>query len=125
MEGHTIVSGTEITRAFFMIFYIFSMVVMTIIVAFILEAFLFFMQFKEFLARTDEINQLTVELTLSSEEVQTLVQKRTGGGGRGSDAIANLSSTNNNNEQRMENGIRPNSTYNFVGRKSRTKEQLQ
>ena len=55
-----------------------------------------------------EINQLTVELTLSSEEVQTLVQKRTGGHGRGSDAIANLSSTNNNNEQRMENGIRPN-----------------
>ena len=57
-----------------------------------------------------EINQLTVELTLSSEEVQTLVQKRTGGGHGvgGSDAIPNLPSTNNNNEQRMENGIRPN-----------------
>ena len=53
MEGHTIVSGTEMARAFFMIFYIFSMVVMTIIVAFILEAFLFFMQYKEFLAKSD------------------------------------------------------------------------
>merc|ERR1712223_143905 len=117
MEGHTIVSGTEITRAFFMIFYIFSMVVMTIIVAFILEAFLFFMQFKEFLARTDGINQLSIELTLGPEEVQMLVQRR--------NAIAHLSSANNNNQQQLENGVRPNSTYKFVGRKSRTKEQLQ
>lgn len=118
MEGHTIVSGTEMTRAFFMIFYIFSMVVMTIIVAFILEAFLFFMQYKEFLAKSDEINRLTIELTLGSEEVQMLVQKR--------NAIANLSSPNNNNQQQLENGaVRPNSTYKFVGKKSRTKEQLQ
>jgi len=116
MEGHTIVSGTEIARAFFMIFYIFSMVVMTIIVAFILEAFLFFMQYKEFLARTDGINQLTIELTLGPEEVQMLVQMR--------NAIAHLSSPNNN-QQQLENGVRPNSTYKFVGRKSRTKEQLQ
>jgi len=117
MEGHTIVSGTEIARAFFMIFYIFSMVVITIIVAFILEAFLFFMQYKEFLARTDGINQLSIELTLGPEEVQMLVQRR--------NAIAHLSSANNNNQQQLENGVRPNSTYKFVGRKSRTKEQLQ
>ena len=47
-----------------------------------------------------EINRLTIELTLGSEEVQMLVQKR--------NAIANLSSPNNNNQQQLENGIRPN-----------------
>ena len=43
---------------------------------------------------------MTIELTLGSEEVQMLVQKR--------NAIANLSSPNNNNQQQLENGIRPN-----------------
>ena len=48
-----------------------------------------------------EINRLTIELTLGSEEVQMLVQKR--------NAIANLSSPNNNNQQQLENGaVRPN-----------------
>lgn len=53
MEGYAISSGTEWSRAFFMIFYIFTMIVMTIIVAFILEAFLFRIQFKEFLTKSD------------------------------------------------------------------------
>ena len=53
MEGHTIASGKDTSRLFFMSFYIFTMIVMTIIVAFILEAFLFRIQFKNFLTKTD------------------------------------------------------------------------
>ena len=53
MEGHTIASGKDTARLFFMSFYIFTMIVMTIIVAFILEAFLFRIQFKNFLTKTD------------------------------------------------------------------------
>ena len=53
MEGHTIASGNDYSRIFFMLFYIFTMIVMTIIVAFILEAFLFRIQFKTFLTKTD------------------------------------------------------------------------
>ena len=53
MEGYAVYSRNDLSRAFFMIFYIFTMIVMTIIVAFILEAFLFFMQFKEFLSKSD------------------------------------------------------------------------
>ena len=45
--------GFEWTRAYFMIFYIFTMIVMTIIVAFILEAFLFRIQFTEFLTKQE------------------------------------------------------------------------
>ena len=57
MDGHAIASGTELSRAFFMVFYVFTMIVMTIIVAFILEAFLFRIQFKEFLTKQDGIMQ--------------------------------------------------------------------
>ena len=46
-------SAHEWTRAYFMIFYIFTMIVMTIIVAFILEAFLFRIQFTEFLNKQE------------------------------------------------------------------------
>ena len=59
MEGHTIASGKDTARLFFMSFYIFTMIVMTIIVAFILEAFLFRIQFKNFLSKTDgELDRL-------------------------------------------------------------------
>ena len=53
MEGYAIYTGKEWSRSFFMIFYVFTMIVMTIIVAFILEAFLFRIQFKEFLTKND------------------------------------------------------------------------
>ena len=49
-------STHEWTRAYFMIFYIFTMIVMTIIVAFILEAFLFRIQFTEFLNKQEGKN---------------------------------------------------------------------
>ena len=51
MEGFAIATGRDAARLFFMIFYVFTMIVMTIIVAFILEAFLFRIQFKQFLSK--------------------------------------------------------------------------
>ena len=53
MEGHALATGRDISRVFFMSFYIFTMIVMTIIVAFILEAFLFRIQFKQFLSKQE------------------------------------------------------------------------
>ena len=51
-----------------MTFYVFTMIVMTIIVAFILEAFLFRIQYKEFLTKKDGkgsfINDVTHEWPL-------------------------------------------------------------
>ena len=51
MEGYAIATGSDWSRIFFMSFYIFTMIVMTIIVAFILEAFLFRIQFKAYLSK--------------------------------------------------------------------------
>ena len=48
-------------RVFFMTFYVFTMIVMTIIVAFILEAFLFRIQYKEFLTKKDGKHDVTFE----------------------------------------------------------------
>ena len=53
MDGYAAKTNNEWSRAYFMIFYIFTMIVMTIIVAFILEAFLFRIQFTEFLTRQE------------------------------------------------------------------------
>ena len=48
MEGFALTTETDASRIFFMAFYLFTMIVMTIIVAFILEAFLFRIQYKNF-----------------------------------------------------------------------------
>jgi len=109
MEGHTIASGKDTSRLFFMSFYIFTMIVMTIIVAFILEAFLFRIQFKNFLTKTDELKKLTKEISLTSEEVEGIVQR---GGLRRTTLDASFR-------------VPPNATFKFEGIKSRTKEQLQ
>lgn len=101
MEGYAQFTGSEWTRSFFMIFYIFTMIVMTIIVAFILEAFLFRIQFKEFLSKNDEIKKLTTELVLSGEELQVIAQRRIQNG------------SPNNNQPRVENGVRPNVSNSF------------
>ena len=78
MEGHTISTGHDASRIFFMSFYVFTMVMMcqywvelfvcllehiflknqiviTIIVAFILEAFLFRIQYKKFLTKAEGV----------------------------------------------------------------------
>merc|ERR1712018_551527 len=77
---------------------------MTIIVAFILEAFLFRIQFTEFLTKQEEIKKMTTEITLNADEIRMLVQRS------GSpEQTSNISNT----------------TYKFIGHKTRTKEQLQ
>ena len=97
MDGYAAKTNNEWSRAYFMIFYIFTMIVMTIIVAFILEAFLFRIQFTEFLTRQEgkmhgivnqmlremiflflffsEIKKMTAEITLNAEELLMLVQR--------------------------------------------------
>merc|ERR1712213_170214 len=81
------------------------MIVMTIIVAFILEAFLFRIQFTEFLTRQEEIKKMTAEITLNAEELFMLVQRN-----GSADQYPNISQM---------------SSYKFIGNKTRTKEQLQ
>ncbi|TRY69993.1 hypothetical protein TCAL_02815 [Tigriopus californicus] len=105
MEGYAIVSGVEMSRVFFMAFYIFTMIVMTIIVAFILEAFLFRIQYKQYFSKEDEAKNLKVEVILTSEEIRQIAQARGG-------SIQDIA-------------IPSNSMFKFSGEKSRTKEQLQ
>ena len=54
MEGYASVSGSDWSRLFFMSFYLFTMVVVTIIVAFILEAFLFRIEYKQKMSKDEE-----------------------------------------------------------------------
>ena len=66
MDGYAAKTNNEWSRAYFMIFYIFTMIVMTIIVAFILEAFLFRIQFTEFLTRQEgKMHGLVIKLCQS------------------------------------------------------------
>lgn len=53
MEGYALTTETDWSRLFFMIFYVFTMIVVTIIVAFILEAFLFRIQYKQYLSKRE------------------------------------------------------------------------
>jgi len=105
MDGYAAKTNNEWSRAYFMIFYIFTMIVMTIIVAFILEAFLFRIQFTEFLTRQEEIKKMTAEITLNAEELLMLVQRN-----GSADQYPNISQM---------------TSYKFIGNKTRTKEQLQ
>jgi len=108
MEGHTIVTGTDWSRLFFMGFYVFTMIVMTIIVAFILEAFLFRIQYKSFLTKEEEKKKLTHEVLLSGAEIQNMIMH--------SSTVEDPSTVSQ---------IKIGMNYEFIGYKSRTKEQLQ
>ena len=108
MEGHTIVTGTDWSRLFFMGFYVFTMIVMTIIVAFILEAFLFRIQYKSFLTKEEEKKKLTHEVLLSGAEIQNMIMH--------SSTVEDPSTVSQ---------IKIGMNYKFIGYKSRTKEQLQ
>ena len=92
-QAYVIVTGTNWTRLYFIIFYLFTIVVLTLVVAAILEAFLFRIQYKKKLKKEDgnyyfrfsllplyweklnsETGQLSISVTLSSEEVSRLPQ---------------------------------------------------
>ncbi|XP_064619525.1 two pore calcium channel protein 1-like [Lineus longissimus] len=70
MEGYAAVA-TGWSRIFFMLFYIVMMVVMTVIVAFILEAFMFRMEYMRQmkLGDMDDHSHVKIEVPLCSEEV--------------------------------------------------------
>eukprot|EP00092_Neocalanus_flemingeri_P012722 GFUD01013709.1.p1 GENE.GFUD01013709.1~~GFUD01013709.1.p1 ORF type:complete len:872 (+),score=167.61 GFUD01013709.1:299-2914(+) len=111
MEGYASVTGTDWSRLYFMGFYLFTMVVVTIIVAFILEAFLFRIQYKQKMNKDEEIKVLSETIAMDREEVFYLdsIYERGGKSGFKEFAIDNVDQT----------GIE------FIGTKKRTKEELQ
>ena len=111
MQGYATVTGTEFSRIFFMSFYLFTMVVVTIIVAFILEAFLFRIEYKRKMNKDEEIRVLSEIIFLSREEIFFLdgVYDQMGKSGFKEFAL----------EDNEETGLE------FEGIKRRTKEELQ
>ena len=87
-QAHVIVTGTSWTRIYFVIFYLLTIVVLTLVVAAILEAFLFRIQYKKQLKKEDgnclplstyslndlltETDQLGISVTVSSTELSYL-----------------------------------------------------
>ena len=69
MEGYASVTETDWSRLFFTSFYLFTMVVVTIIVAFILEAFLFRIEYKEKMNKEEELKVLSESIKLNREEI--------------------------------------------------------
>merc|ERR1719350_1071795 len=69
MEGYASVTGSDWSRIFFMSFYLFTMVVVTIIVAFILEAFLFRIEYKQKMSKDEELKVLSEEVSLNREDI--------------------------------------------------------
>ena len=111
MQGYATVTGTEFSRIFFMSFYLFTMVVVTIIVAFILEAFLFRIEYKRKMNKDEEIRVLSEIIFLSREEIFFLDGVYDQMGKTGFKEFA----FENNEETGLE----------FEGIKRRTKEELQ
>ena len=69
MEGYASVTGSDWSRLFFMSFYLFTMVVVTIIVAFILEAFLFRIEYKQKMNKDEELKILSEMISINREEI--------------------------------------------------------
>lgn len=113
MEGYASVSGSDWSRLFFMSFYLFTMVVVTIIVAFILEAFLFRIEYKQKMNKDDELKVLSEEVSLNREEIFFLDSVYDQKGKSGFKEFALESMDQNQNE------------LEFKGVKRRTKEELQ
>merc|ERR1719186_317471 len=72
MEAYVAVTGTGWTRLYFITFYLFTVVVMTIVVAAVLEAFLFRIQYKNALKKKDETGKFVVTVSLTSGELSSL-----------------------------------------------------
>merc|ERR1712025_998103 len=60
------------SRLYFIVFYLFTLVGLTIVVAAILEAILFRIQYKKALKKADESSHLSLLVTLSSSEFHSL-----------------------------------------------------
>ncbi|XP_022783902.1 two pore calcium channel protein 1-like [Stylophora pistillata] len=99
MEGIVFMTS-DWARLFFMSFYIVTMVVMTIVVAFILESFLFRIQYrKEHLTNEGEDMKIKMEISVTYEELLDL----------GESYVTDL---------------QPNQTVNYTGKRTKTKMDL-
>uniref|UniRef100_A0A6G1S7J6 Two pore calcium channel protein 1 n=1 Tax=Aceria tosichella TaxID=561515 RepID=A0A6G1S7J6_9ACAR len=78
MEAYAIVSQTNWVRLFFGLYYLGSIIVMNIVIAFILESFLFHIHYRNKMGNSgDDTNLFTVSVTLSSFEVDFLRENLT------------------------------------------------
>jgi two pore calcium channel protein 1 len=78
MEAYAIVSETNLVRIFFGLYYLGSIIVMNIVIAFILESFLFHIHYRNKMGdKGDDSNLFTVSVTLSSFEVDFLRENLT------------------------------------------------
>lgn len=75
MSGYAAVSS-EWSRIYFMIFYIITMVVINIVIAFVLEAFLFRIQYKRMMGDMDKDSLVKVDISLTREEIDYCYGKR-------------------------------------------------
>ncbi|XP_048482416.1 two pore channel protein 1 isoform X2 [Plutella xylostella] len=105
MNAYASVAG-QFTRVYFMVFYLFTMVVLTIVVASVLEAFRFRIQYKRSTSKRDEEKLLHEEVHTSWEEAQRL--------GAAGDLAEDLRPF-----------LQPGMTVTFIGSRPRTKEVLQ
>lgn len=75
MSAYAIVSQNNWIRLFFALYYLCSIIVMNIVVAFILESFLFHIHYRNKMGdNRDDSNLFTVSVTLSSSEVEFLCE---------------------------------------------------
>lgn len=73
MNAYSIVAQSNWVRLFFSLYYLCSIIVMNIVIAFILESFLFHIQYSNKMGdNSDDTNLFTVSVTLSSFEVDFL-----------------------------------------------------
>lgn len=83
MDAYAIVSGTDWVRLYFGLYYLCSIIVMNIVIAFILESFLFHIHYRNKMGdNCDDTNLFAVSVTLSSFEVDFL-RKTIGPSGSG------------------------------------------
>ncbi|XP_038214811.1 two pore calcium channel protein 1-like isoform X1 [Zerene cesonia] len=105
MNAFATVAG-QFSRIYFMVFYLFTMVVLTIVVASVLEAFRFRIQYKRSTTKRDEEKLLHEEVHTSWEEAQRL-----GASGDLAD--------------QLRTHLTPGMQVTFIGTRPRTKEVLQ
>ncbi|KAJ8711256.1 hypothetical protein PYW07_008498 [Mythimna separata] len=105
MNAYATVAG-QFSRIYFMVFYLFTMVVLTIVVASVLEAFRFRIQYKRSTSKRDEEKLLHEEVHTSWEEAQRL-------------------GANGDLADELRPNLPPGVEVTFIGSRPRTKEVLQ
>jgi two pore calcium channel protein 1 len=69
MEGYKEATGNRFSRIFFFSFYITTLCLITIMIAFILDTFLFRMQYKRCMDKKTEEKMLRTQVSLSGDEI--------------------------------------------------------